>query len=94
LRRPSHNAAAAKQTGSGTSHNAISGTTKPTGHVIQPISWVKTGHGKTVSRPADANTRASTSIDHRITLTSRRFQGEGCMHLYIYGGRRFRTHVL
>src|SRR5204862_7265823 len=47
LRRPSHSAAAAKHTGSGTSHSAISGTTIPTGHA-SPIAGVQTGHGKVV----------------------------------------------
>src|SRR5687768_12015538 len=79
-RRPSHSAAAAKQTGSGTSHSAISGTTIPTGHA-SPIATVQTGHGKTVRSAANANATASTSSDHRTVLTSRRFQGEGCIRI-------------
>src|SRR5438093_4005557 len=78
LRRPSNNAATAKQTGSGTSHNAISGTTIPTGQA-PPTAGVQTGHGKTVSSAADADNRASTSSDHRIAVTTRRLQGEGRM---------------
>ena len=38
---------------------------------------VQTGHGKTVSSPAAANASASTRSEHRIAVTSRRFQGEG-----------------
>ncbi len=72
--RLSHSAAAAKQTGSGTSHSAISGTTNPTGHASVPIACVQTGHGKVVSSPADANTSASTSSDQRITITNQRFK--------------------
>jgi hypothetical protein len=77
LRRPSHSAAAAKQTGSGTSHSAISGTTIPTGHASVPIACVQTGQGKVVNSATDANTSASTKSDHRTALASRRFQGEG-----------------
>ena len=88
--RPSHSAAAAKQTGSGTSHSAISGTTNPTGHASVPIACVQTGHGTIVSSPADANASASTSSDHRTALTSRRFQGEGRIWLHIAIARRAR----
>ena len=70
---------AAKQTGSGTSHSAISETTKPTHHVSAPISGVNTGHGKTVSSAAAADTKPSISSDHRIAVTSRRLKGEGDM---------------
>src|ERR1700679_1585905 len=52
LRRPSHSAPAAKQPGSCSSQNPISGTTNPTDHVSVPISGVKTGHGKVVISPA------------------------------------------
>ena len=93
LRRPSHSAAAAKQTGSGTSHSAISGTTNPTGHASVPIACVQTGHGKVVSSAANADTRASTSSDHRTVVTSRRFQGEGRIWLHIARRVRLGTHV-
>jgi hypothetical protein len=83
LRRPSHSAAAAKQTGSGTSHSAISGMTIPTGHASVPIACVQTGHGNVVKSAADANASASTSSDHRTALASRRFQGEGRIWLHI-----------
>jgi hypothetical protein len=81
--RPSPSAATAKQSGSGTSHNAISGTTIPTGHASVPIACVQTGHGKVVKSAADVNTSASTSSDHRTALANRCFRGDEHIGLHI-----------